>query len=216
MAELIAQMEHGQFRNERLEQLVLELAERLAEHQGQSLRLSSARNQGTDGSQDELAKGQTGCRRLRPVEPDAGGRCAAPILSKCRSACLFPNRRSLRPCNMVVRRCSAGAGRASQPMRYFCPHRLHNPVPHEVYPRSRRPRTISVHRHIGRYPRDTARCVLQCSFTTWAASSRSSPPQIPSRPACTSTSTPPDAPEKRMAWATRRDDHEEIPQYSQR
>ena len=52
---------------------------------------------------------------------------------------------------------------------------------------SRRSRTTSVHRHIGRYPTRIPPDVSFSYSTTWAASSESSPPPMPSRLACTST-----------------------------
>ncbi len=57
-------------------------------------------------------------------------------------------------------------------------HRLHNRAAvWGTSPHSRRPRTISVHRHIGRYPMRIPPDVSSSCSTAWAASSRSSPPR---------------------------------------
>ena len=210
MAELITQMETGQIQNENLERLVLELAQRLHNTQGKKSTATCHPKTKVlvDAIVDELAKDERVAAAYNLWNQMREEVCRTYSEQVPERLPLSKQKEFKAVRNMVVREVLQ-LGQGEHPTADEIVHMPTPPaqsgVPHEVYPRSRRPRTISVHRHIGRYPTRIPPDVSSSCSTAWAASSRSSPPQIPSRPACTSTrSAAGCSGRSAWPWATRR------------
>ena len=192
MAELIAQMETGQIQNENLERLVLELAQRLHNTQGKKVYgyLPPKTKALVDAIVDELAKDErvTAAYNLWNQMREEVCRTYSEQLPERLPLSKQKEFKAVR--NMVVREVLQ-LGQGEHPTADEIVHMPTPPaqsgVPHEVYP----PQQAAAHHQRTQTHRtvshaDTARCVLSYS-TTWAASSGSSPPPMPSRLACTST-----------------------------
>ena len=197
MAELIAQMETGQLQNENLERLVLELAQRLHNTQGKKVYgyLPPKTKALVDAIVDELAKDERVAAAYNLWNQMREEVCRTYSEQLPERLPLSKQKEFKAVRNMVIRemlRLGRGEHRLQQ-MRWYTglphlAHRLHNPVCRMGHiTHSRRSRTTSVHRHIGRYPTRIPPDVSFSCSTTWAASSESSPPPMPSRLACTST-----------------------------
>ena len=196
MAELIAQMETGQLQNENLEQPILELSRRLQNTKGKTVYgyLPPTAKALVDAIVDELAKEERVaaaydlwnqmreevCRTYSEQLPERL------LLSKQKEF------KAVR--NMVVREVLQ-LGRGEHPTADEIVHMptpsgtppAQSGLPYGAHHPQQEPRTISVHRHIGRYPMRIPPDVSSSCSTAWAASSGSSPPPMPSRLACTST-----------------------------
>ena len=196
MAELIAQMETGQLQNENLERLVLELTQRLQSTKGKKVYgyLPPKTKALVDAIVDELAKDECVAAAYDLWNQMREEVCRT-YSEQMPERLPLSKQKELRPCATWSsgRRSNWGGGSIPQQMRWYtCPHRrahrLHNRacrMGHIIH--NRRPRTTSVHRHIGRYPTRIPPDVSSSCSTTWAASSGSSPPPMPSRLACTLT-----------------------------
>ena len=196
MAGLIAQMEQGQLQNENLERLILELSRRLQNTKGKKVYgyLPPVAKALVDAIVDELAKDERVAAAYdlwNQMREEVCGTYSEQLperlpLSKQKEF------KSVR--NMVVREVlQLGQGKhptvdklVHMPTPLGTPPAPSN-MPHGHITHSRRSRTISRHRHIGRIPRGCRPMCPSRYSTTWTASSRSSPPRMPSKLPCTST-----------------------------
>ena len=212
MAELITQMETGQIQNENLERLVLELAQRLHNTQGKKVYgyLPPKTKVLVDAIVDELAKDERVAAAYNLWNQMREEVCRTYSEQLPERLPLSKQKEFKAVRNMVIRE-TLRLGRCEPPttdevVHGFTPstHRLHNPVCRMGYiTHSRRSRTTSVHRHIGRIPRGyrpmCPSAIPQHGPHLPRAVRLRCHPGLPAH----RQEAPPDAPEKRMAWDTR-------------
>ena len=222
MAELIAQMETGQLQNENLEQPILELSRRLQNTKGKTVYgyLPPTAKALVDAIVDELAKDERVaaaydlwnqmreevCRTYSEQVPERL------LLSKQKEF------KAVR--NMVVREVLQ-LGRGEHPTADEIVHMPTPPaqsgVPHEVYP----PQQAAAHHQRTQTHRavshaDTARCVLQLFHSMGRIFREQSASDAIQTGLHIDRKRRRMLREKRMALGHKADDHEEIPQHSQR
>ena len=207
MAELITQMETGQIQNENLERLVLELAQRLHNTQGKKVYgyLPPKTKVLVDAIVDDQMREEV-CRTYSEQVPER-----LP-LSKQKEF------KAVR--NMVVREVLQ-LGQGEHPTADEIVHMPTPPaqsgVPHEVYP----PQQAAAHHQRTQTHRtvshaDTARCVLQLFHSMGRIFQEQSAADTIQAGLHIDKKRRRMLREKRMALGHKADDHEKIPQYSQR
>ena len=222
MAELITQMETDQLQNENLERLVLELAQRLHNTQGKKVYgyLPPKTKALVDAIVDELAKDErvTAAYNLWNQMREEVCRTYSEQLPERLLLSKQKEFKAVR--NMVVREVLQ-LGRGEHPTADEIVHMPTPPaqsgVPHEVYPTQQAAahhQRTQTHRAVSHA--DTARCVLQLFhsmgriFREQSASDAIQPGLHIDKKRRRMLR------EKRMALGHKADDHEEIPQHSQR
>ena len=226
MAELIAQMERGQLRNERLEQLVLELAQRLHSTQGKKVYgyLPPKTKALVDAIVDELAKDErvAAAYDLWNQMREEVCRTYSEQLPKCLPLSKQKEFKSVR--NMVVREVLK-LGQSEHPtademvrmpttlstpyMQTGTPPKTHNPQQKVTHHQQ-----TQTHRAASRM--DIARCVLQLFHNMGRIFQEQSAADTIQAGLHIDKKRRRMLREKRMALGHKADDHEEIPQHSQR
>ena len=226
MAELIAQMEQGQLQNENLERLILELSRRLQNTKGKKVYsyLPPVAKALVDAIVDELAKDE----RVAAAY-DLWNQMREEVCRTCSEQ--LPERLPLSKQkefkavrNMIIRE-MLRLGRCEPPttdevVHGFTPSGTppaQSGVPHEVYP----PQQAAAHHQRTQTHRtvshaDTARCVLQLFHSMGRIFQEQSAADTIQAGLHIDKKRRRMLREKRMALGHKADDHEKIPQYSQR
>jgi len=222
MAELITQMETGQIQNENLERLVLELAQRLHNTQGKKVYgyLPPKTKVLVDAIVDELAKDERVAAAYNLWNQMREEVCRTYSEQVPERLPLSKQKEFKAVRNMVVREVLQ-LGQGEHPTADEIVHMPTPPaqsgVPHEVYP----PQQAAAHHQRTQTHRtvshaDTARCVLQLFHSMGRIFQEQSAADTIQAGLHIDKKRRRMLREKRMALGHKADDHEKIPQYSQR
>ena len=222
MAELITQMETGQIQNENLERLVLELAQRLHNTQGKKVYgyLPPKTKVLVDAIVDELAKDERVAAAYNLWNQMREEVCRTYSEQVPERLPLSKQKEFKAVRNMVVREVLQ-LGQGEHPTADEIVHMPTPPaqsgVPHEVYP----PQQAAAHHQRTQTHRavshaDTARCVLQLFHSMGRIFREQSASDAIQTGLHIDRKRHRMLREKRMALGHKADDHEEIPQHSQR
>ena len=226
MAELITQMETGQIQNENLERLVLELAQRLHNTQGKKVYgyLPPKTKVLVDAIVDELAKDERVAAAYNLWNQMREEVCRTYSEQVPERLPLSKQKEFKAVRNMVVRevlQLGQGEHPTADEMVYMPTPSGTSPAPSDVQRRGHHPQQAAAHHQRTQTHRtvshaDTARCVLQLFHSMGRIFQEQSAADTIQAGLHIDKKRRRMLREKRMALGHKADDHEEIPQYSQR